>query len=89
MTLTPGDRAAHMALVTLREVAGQTRITNGDPAKFKRLMAEARDAADKAGVDLKSVYAAVIRRLHESDDPLAHALLKLSIAAESEQLSDV
>lgn len=60
MTLTPGDRAAHMALVILREAAGETRITNGDPAKFKRLMAEARDAADKAGVDFKTVVAAVI-----------------------------
>lgn len=88
MTLTPGDRAAHMVLVTLREAVGETRITNGDPAKFKRLVAEARDAANKAGVDLKTVYAAVIKRLDETDSPLAERVRNLSIAADGVQLTD-
>lgn len=86
MTMTHGDRAAHFALVTLREAAGETRITNGDPARFKRLVAEAREAANKAGVELKTVYAAVIKTLHDSDSPLAHKLRNLSVAADGPRL---
>lgn len=86
--MTPGDRAAHMALLTLREAVGDTRITNGDPAKFKRLVAEARDAENKAGVELKSVYAAVIKTLHESDSPLSEKVRQLSFAGDDLQLSD-
>lgn len=89
MTLTPGDRAAHMALVVLREAAGETRITNGDPVRFKRLLTEARDAADKAGVDLKTVFSAVVTRLTETDEALAERLRKLSFAADGERLTDL
>jgi hypothetical protein len=81
--MTLGDRATHYALLCLREVAGETRITNNDPAKFKRLMQEVKDAADEAGVDLKTVYAAVLRQLDESNAPLAEKLRRMSISIHS------
>lgn len=72
--MRPAENAMRLALLVLKEIAGETRITNGDDETFRSLMREARQAADRAGVEVTDVYTSVVHGLEDTNPRLFNRL---------------